>query len=249
MSVQDLINRYNGTIFSVTGPDEGQCTAVPHAWEEMLGLPIVYGNAKDTYANAPDGLYEKELNGPTNFPRPGAIIVWDETWGGGYGHTAVVQIANPNTFDCLEQNDGDGGITHVGRHDYAHIIGWFYPRVLDAPAPTAPTAPPEPAEPPVQPTQPTQPTEPPVTETTTTTLPPTTTTLPTTITTTTTLPPVLPPVKQGPIKLSKYNKFLVALAGLTVGLLTYFLGGNSHLTITVIQFLTAVGVYAVPNAL
>lgn len=135
-TVQDLIDQYNGHIFGITGPDQGQCTAVPHAWEEMLGLAIVYGNAKDTYDNASADVYVKTLNTPDNFPDPGAIIVWDGTWGGGYGHTAVVVSANVNTFDCLEQNDGDGGITHVGRHDYAHITGWFYPRLLLPAAPT-----------------------------------------------------------------------------------------------------------------
>jgi hypothetical protein len=151
-TVQDLINQYNGHIFGITGPDQGQCTAVPHAWERLLGLPIVYGNAKDTFANAPDDLYHKELNTPAGVPSPGAIIVWDSAWGAGYGHTAVVTVANVRTFDCLEQNDGEGGVTHVGRHDYAHIIGWFTPRVLDAPpAPVAPPVEP-PAAQPVAPT-------------------------------------------------------------------------------------------------
>lgn len=143
-TVQDLIDQTNGQFISVTGPDDKQCTAIPHYWERMLGLGIVYGNAKDTFANAPDDTYEKELNGPSNFPRPGSIIVWDGGWGAGYGHTGVVVSANPNTFDVLEQNDGDGGLTHVGRHDYAHIIGWFYPRVLDVPAPVIVEAPPTP---------------------------------------------------------------------------------------------------------
>ena len=133
-NVQDLINQYNGQVFGVTGPDSGQCTAVAHAWEQMLGLPIVYGNALDTFDNAPDYLYHKELNTPDGVPAPGAIMVWDAKWGNGYGHTGVVVSANVNTFDVLEQNDGDGGITHVGRHNYADTIGWFTPRVLDAPA-------------------------------------------------------------------------------------------------------------------
>lgn len=149
-NVQDLVNQYNGHIFGITGPDQGQCTAVAHAWEKMLGLGIVYGNAKDTYANAPDDTYHKELNSPAGVPAAGAIMVWDSNWGGGYGHTAVVVSANINTFDCLEQNDGDGGVTHVGRHDYAHTLGWFTPRVLDAPAPApAPVPAPSPVSAPV----------------------------------------------------------------------------------------------------
>jgi surface antigen len=144
--VQELIRKYDGCVFGITGPDQGQCTAVAHAWESMLGLPIVYGNAKDTFKEAPDELYHKELNTPEGVPSPGAIMVWDERWGSGYGHTAVVVSANVNTFDCLEQNDGEGGVTHIGRHNYGDTIGWFTPRVLDAPLPEPePTPEPTPA--------------------------------------------------------------------------------------------------------
>ena len=150
MNVQDLIDATNGQFVSVTGPDDKQCTAIPHKWETMLGLPIVFGNAKDTFNNAPDDTYEKELNTPENFPRPGSIIVWNDVWGEGYGHTGVIVSANVNTFDVLEQNDGDGGLTHVGTHDYANIIGWFFPRVLDvAVAPLAAVVEPVPAPAPV----------------------------------------------------------------------------------------------------
>lgn len=134
MSVQDLVNKYNGKIFAITGPDQGQCTAVAHAWEQMLGLPIVYGNAKDTYTNADPVLYDKVLNIPddlNNFPLAGAIVVWNEKWGGGYGHTAVVVSADGNTMQVLEQNDGNEGITHVGQHNYQDVTGWFIPKIIE----------------------------------------------------------------------------------------------------------------------
>lgn len=132
-TIQDLVNAENGQTFGITGPDQGQCTAVPHAWEQMLGLPIVYGNAKDTYDNADSALYDKTLNiegDLSNFPLPGAIVVWSDKWGSGFGHTAVVVNADGNTMRVLEQNDGDGGITHIGEHNYQDVIGWFYPKVL-----------------------------------------------------------------------------------------------------------------------
>ena len=139
-AVQDLINQRNGTVFGITGPDQGQCTAVAHAWELMCGLPIVYGNAIDTFDNAPDVLYAKELNTPEGVPAPGAIMVWNMPWGKYFdegqlhyaGHTAVVVSANVNTFDCLEQNDGNNGVTYIGRHNYADVIGWFTPRMLQS---------------------------------------------------------------------------------------------------------------------
>lgn len=46
--------------FGVTGPDYGECTAVPHSLQrEVLGLPIVYGNAKDIFANGSTEHYYK----------------------------------------------------------------------------------------------------------------------------------------------------------------------------------------------
>lgn len=141
-NVQDLINQHNGVKFGVTGPDYGQCTAVAHAWEQMCGEPIVYGNAVDTFANANPANFDKVANTPTNVPPVGAILVWNSTWGGGYGHTAVVsRPANANTFWCFEQNDGDGGLPHEAEHNYNGITGWFIPRSLETP-PEVPPAPP-----------------------------------------------------------------------------------------------------------
>lgn len=219
-SVQDLVNKYNGEVFQITGPDSGQCTAVPHAWEEMLSLPIVYGNAKDTFANAPDDLYHKELNTPAGVPLPGAIMVWDETWGGGYGHTAVVTAANVNTFDCLEQNDGDGGVTHVGRHDYAHTLGWFTPKVLDAPVPEpAPEPTPEPVPAPIPepvevPTAPEQPIPTPTPD------------------------PVIVPITNGEAPVSKFTsrKFILTVVGILAAVGAYLVhaitAGDSLTSIT-----------------
>lgn len=163
VSVNELTAETEDKVITVTGPDGGQCTAIPHYWQKMLHLPFVYGNAKDTYDNAPDDIYEKTLNAADNFPRAGAIVVWNSNWGNGYGHTGVATWnCDANTLYVLEQNDGDGGVTHVGKHDYVDVIGWFYPRILDqapapAPAPPAPVPPVPPAPAPVE-----QPAPPPV---------------------------------------------------------------------------------------
>lgn len=139
-SVQDLINRVNGKKINTNGADNGQCTAIPHLWEEMNNWPVVLGNAKDTYGNAPGGTYDKTPNLPNNYPRPGAIIVWGPSWGGGFGHTGVVVSANANSFSCVEQNDGDMGLAHVGNHNYGGVLGWFTPRALEVVAVQAPAA-------------------------------------------------------------------------------------------------------------
>lgn len=147
-ALDDLVRDLNNqSCWTVTGPDEGQCTAVPHEWEERLGLPIVYGNAIDTYDNAPDSLYEKELNTPTGVPRPGSIIVFGEyapyNISAQYGHTAVaLDGCTPDTLVVLEQNWGEQ-VVRVHSRDYGGVKGWFYPRVLEA-VPPAPDPIPQP---------------------------------------------------------------------------------------------------------
>lgn len=135
MTVQDLINKIHGERWQVTGPDAGQCTAIAHEWEQMLGLPIDYGDAWQTYDNAPDGLYDKELNTPTGVPRPGAIMVWNANAGvhglGPAGHTAVFIEGDANSFRSYDQNWPTGSNPHIQQHDYAGVKGWFYPKVLN----------------------------------------------------------------------------------------------------------------------
>lgn len=154
-NVQDLITKYNESKVTIDGADSGQCTAVPHAWEAMLGLGLVLGNAIDTYAIAArTGQYQMVLNNPENFPLPGAILVYEAnntTIGTGpYGHTGVVVTAGVNSFTCFEQNDeshtpGFNLVAHVQpRPNYEGVYGWFYPNVL-VPAATPPLAPAAPA--------------------------------------------------------------------------------------------------------
>jgi hypothetical protein len=136
MDVQPLVNEINGTRLKVTGPDEGQCTAVAHYWERKLGLPIVFGDAYQTFDNAPAEFYDKELNRPDNFPRPGAIVVWSANAGvhglGPAGHTSVVTAADSEQFLSIDQNWPTGSSCKIVLHDYAGVKGWFYPKQTKA---------------------------------------------------------------------------------------------------------------------
>lgn len=138
--LDQLVGEISGKPLSVTGlflpggiktQDAGQCTAVAHAWEKKLGLPLVYGDAKDTLGNAPDTHYTREFNNPDNHPLPGAIIVWGPSWGSGAGHTAVVLDANVTGFHVVEQNNPVGSAVHTSYYaNYSGVIGWFTPNIL-----------------------------------------------------------------------------------------------------------------------
>jgi GH25 family lysozyme M1 (1,4-beta-N-acetylmuramidase) len=138
MSFMDnLAAKMNGKVWTTTGPDEGQCTAVPHQEQLDLGLGIVYGNAKDTYNNAPDSLYVKALNTATYVPPEGAIGVDVR---GAYGHTwSILSGTNVNTQHLLEQNNPLGNPVRIATRDYTGVYGFFTPRAVLAPAIPTPT--------------------------------------------------------------------------------------------------------------
>jgi hypothetical protein len=120
--------------FGVTGPDWGECTAVAHAWEQNLGLPIVYGNAEDIYANADSNLYLKVRNGPTNVPQPGDIMVWggstasDTMTTEGIGHVGIFDNGDSNGFISFDQNFPTGHAPGMIHHSYNGVIGWLHPK-------------------------------------------------------------------------------------------------------------------------
>jgi lysozyme len=129
-AVQTLVNKTVGQWWTVTGPDARQCTAIPHQLQVDLGLPIVYGNAKDTYANAPAALYVKDLNTASFVPIEGAIGV-DRR--GEFGHTWVaLGGSTANIQRVLEQNNPVGAKTRIASRDYTGVYGYFTPRVLTA---------------------------------------------------------------------------------------------------------------------
>ena len=103
----------------------GQCVGLVERWLDECELPHIYGNAKDLLTNAGGKPYKVTKNSPTNFPPAGAIVVWGSTWGGGYGHTAVVLAATKNFIAVFEQNDPTGSYPIVATHNYSGVVGWI----------------------------------------------------------------------------------------------------------------------------
>lgn len=121
-----FIHKYLGIPNTGTNPiNRGQCVGLIEAWVTSLGLPAVSGNAKDLPANADRNHYVVTANGPNNFPAQGAVVCWDASWGGGYGHTAIVIAANSMYLAVFEQNDPDGWPPVVATHGYQGVEAWF----------------------------------------------------------------------------------------------------------------------------
>jgi hypothetical protein len=113
-----------------TAVNRGECVGLVSVWGEFLGMPHVWGNAKDLLSDAPVPPYQVFLNHPTNFPMPGDIVVWGESWGGGYGHTGIAVTAVVMEFTAFQQNDPEGSSPHIKVYSYAGVLGWMRPKVL-----------------------------------------------------------------------------------------------------------------------
>jgi surface antigen len=105
--------------------NRGQCVGLIEVWLAALGLPWIPGNAKDLPANADRNHYHVVPNGPNNFPPVGAVVCWDGSWGGGYGHTAVVVAATSMYLAVFEQNDPTGSPPVLSTHSYQGVEGWI----------------------------------------------------------------------------------------------------------------------------
>jgi hypothetical protein len=115
-----------------TDGNKGQCVGLIECWIDALGLPHIWGNAKDLLTAADTTKFDVIHNDPKNlnqFPAPGDIMVWDATWGAGNGHTGVIVIADGHSFACFEQNFPTGHKPQIHTHDdYKGVLGWLRPK-------------------------------------------------------------------------------------------------------------------------
>lgn len=109
--------------------NRGQCVGLVALWIEALGFPHLWGDAKDLLANADHRNYKIIHNTPTNYPHPGDIVVWDDTWGDGYGHTGIAFTGAVMSMAVYTQNDPTGSTPHLKVYGYQGVLGWLHPLV------------------------------------------------------------------------------------------------------------------------
>src|ERR1035437_8346008 len=86
-----FIAQYLGHVGTgTTVQNRGQCVGLVEAWLEALGTDPIWGNAIDLLANGDLKVWTLVRNTPENYPPAGATVCWGGSFGGGYGHTAVV---------------------------------------------------------------------------------------------------------------------------------------------------------------
>lgn len=134
ISLQEFIQQYLGKTGQGNTPENmGQCVGLVSLWQDNLGVPHEYGNAKDLLTNANTSFFQVVINNPQDigqFPFPGDIMVWGDTWGNGFGHCGIVVDATGTSFHTFEQNDitsaDPTGACDILAHDYTGVLGWLH---------------------------------------------------------------------------------------------------------------------------
>lgn len=92
---------------------------------DVIGAPRLGGNAIDLMRNPQPRFYNYVKNTPLYVPPKGAIAVWNQRLGNGYGHAAIVLTANVVMFTSIDQNYPPGSTVHEQWHNYTNVDGFL----------------------------------------------------------------------------------------------------------------------------
>lgn len=129
---QQFLNQYNGKFVDYDGVYGAQCFDLVNKWSTFLGYRPFGGLYASGIYNQPQGNYTQISNSPSAVPRAGDIIVWNNRYGGGYGHTGIATgEGDTNYFVSFDQNYPTGSPAKKVRHSYDGVIGWLRPNRLN----------------------------------------------------------------------------------------------------------------------
>lgn len=129
MTFDEFKLKYNGKGIDFDGYYGFQCMDLAHQYAvEVVGKDFAPAPAaKDVWNQNIDG-YDKIPNTPTGVPTKGDIMVWG-TGIGAYGHIAIFDNGNVNSFQSFDQNWPINSLCHIQDHNYTGVLGWFHPKV------------------------------------------------------------------------------------------------------------------------
>lgn len=129
---QQFFNTYNGKFVDFDGAYGAQCFDLVNKWSTTLGYRPFSGLYASGIYQQPQGNYSQIPNSPTAVPQAGDIIVWNNRYGGGYGHTGIATgEGDTNYFVSFDQNYPTGSPSKPVRHSYDGVIGWLRPNNLN----------------------------------------------------------------------------------------------------------------------
>lgn len=146
ITFDQFLQQYNNTFVKVLpNPYPPQCFDLVTKWTDNLGIPHAPGNPSPfPYSNAfqiytqygtfQQQYFDRIFNGPNDIPQKGDIVVWNYTYNGGAGHTAIATgVGDVYSIKCFEQNDPENWLakrdSHVRSYSYSNILGWLRPKV------------------------------------------------------------------------------------------------------------------------
>jgi len=128
MTFQQFFDQYNGQGVDFDGFYGDQCVdLVQYYNRDVVGGPVLTGNAADIWTTYPPAYYSRVANTPTGVPQLGDIVIWDGSLNGGPGHIAVFEQGDANGFTSFDQNWPVGSLCHFQSHDYTKVLGWLHP--------------------------------------------------------------------------------------------------------------------------
>lgn len=119
-----------------------QCFDCVVSWTDNLTIPHAPGNPSPFpyeyayqiytgYSTFQKTYFDRIGNGPLNSPQKGDIVVWSSNYNNGAGHTGVATGRGSwFNFDCFEQNDPVGSVSHVRTYSYSYVMGWLRPKAV-----------------------------------------------------------------------------------------------------------------------
>lgn len=127
--INEFIKKYTGVNNVGNTPENrGQCVGLVSVWMDVFNIPHLWGHAKDLFNNAPETHFQKIKNKQYVYPVAGDILVYDSTWGGGYGHTGIIVSCDPesDSYKIFEQNLPTGHAPQTAiRNNWKGVIGWL----------------------------------------------------------------------------------------------------------------------------
>jgi len=133
---QQFLNQNNNKFVDFDGAYGAQCFDLVNKWSVALGYRPFGGLYASGIIHQPQGNYTVILNSPNAVPQTGDIVVWNNRYGGGYGHTGIASgDGNTNYFVSFDQNYPTGSVSKLVRHSYDGVIGWLRPNKLNGTTP------------------------------------------------------------------------------------------------------------------
>lgn len=128
MTVQEFFDKYNNKGVDYDGYYGFQCMDLAHQFAvEVVGQDIPSAPAaKDVWQKDCPG-YEKITNTPDGVPQKGDIVIWGAEVGP-YGHIAVFDHGDINSFTSFDQNWPVNSLCHLQNHSYKGVLGWLRPK-------------------------------------------------------------------------------------------------------------------------